>query len=115
MLAVQDRIDEVQLTIEQLSAQLASLRETTTYATLTVDLREKGTPQAGAIDSTDTFWGTFVNSLSLLARGARATGILLTAVLPFALVFGAMGAAAWYATRRLRRGRGQAAPPSLPA
>ncbi len=31
MLAVQDRIDQVQLTIEELTAQLKSLRETTTY------------------------------------------------------------------------------------
>ena len=50
MLAVQDRIDKVQLTIEQLSAQLKSLRETTTYGTLSVFLREKGTPQAAAVD-----------------------------------------------------------------
>ena len=34
MLAIQDRIDQVQLTIEELTAQLESLRETTTYATL---------------------------------------------------------------------------------
>ena len=41
MLAVQDRIDQVQLTIEELTAQLKSLRETTTYATLSVFVSEK--------------------------------------------------------------------------
>ncbi len=41
MLAVQDRIDQVQLTIEELSAQLKSMRETTTYGTLSVYVSEK--------------------------------------------------------------------------
>ena len=42
MLAVQDRIDQVQLTIEELSAQLKSLREVTTYGTLSVFISERG-------------------------------------------------------------------------
>jgi hypothetical protein len=115
MLAVQDRIDEVQLTIEQLSAQLKSLRETTTYGTLSVFLREKGTPQPGAIDSSDTFAGTFWHSVKMIVHGARITGLLLTALLPFIVVFAAIGLAAWYVTRRVRRSRRQPAQPSLPA
>lgn len=115
MLTVQDRIDEVQLTIEQLSAQLKSLRETTTYGTLSVFLREKGTPQPGAIDSSDTFAGTFWHSVKMIGHGARITGLLLTALLPYIVVFGAIGLAAWYVTRRVRRGRRQPAQPSLPA
>ena len=115
MLAVQDRIDNVQLTIEQLSAQLKSLRETTTYGTLSVFLREKGTPQPGAIDSSDTFAGTFWHSVKMIGHGARITGLLLTALLPFIVVFGAIGLAAWYVTRRVRRGPRQPAQPSLPA
>ena len=115
MLAVQDRIDNVQLTIEQLSAQLKSLRETTTYGTLSVFLREKGTPQAGAIDPTDTFGGTLLNSIKVLGHGARVTGLVLTALLPFVVVFGGIGFVVWFAVRRLRRGRRLPAPPSLPA
>ncbi len=115
MLAVQDRLDDVQLTIEQLSAQIASLRETTTYGTLSIFLREKGVPQAGAIDSSDTFAGAFWNSVKLLGHGARVTGLVLTALLPFILFFGGIGLVVWYTTRRVRRGRRRTAPPSLPA
>jgi hypothetical protein len=115
MLTVQDRIDEVQLTIEQLSAQLKSLRETTTYGTLSVFLREKGTPHPGAIDSSDTFAGTFWHSLKMLGHGARISGLFFTALLPFVFLFGALGLAAWYVTRRVRRSRRQPAQPTLPA
>ena len=115
MLAVQDRIDGVQMTIEQLSAQLKSLRETTTYGTLSVFLREKGTSQAAAGGSSTTFTGTFMSSLKLLAHGARVTGLVLTALLPFVVVFGGIGALVWYAVRRVRRGHRRAAQLSLPS
>lgn len=114
MLAVQDRIDTVQLTIEQLEAQLKSLRETTTYGTLSISLTEKGTPQSGASDPSDTFMGVFWNSLTLLGHGARVTALAVTAALPFLFVIGIVGLAAWYATRRLR-GRRNPQQPSLTA
>ena len=113
MLAVQDRIDQVQLTIEELTAQLKSLRETTTYATLSLFVSEKDA--AAAIQASDTFGGTFWNSLELLGHGARVTALVLTALLPFIVVFGAVGVVVWFVARRLRRGRRQAAQPSLPA
>jgi hypothetical protein len=114
MLTVQDRIDEVQLTIEQLSAQIKSLRETTSYGTLSVFLSEKGTPQPGAIDSSDSFSGTFWHSVKMIGHGARLSGLTLTALLPFIVVFGAIGLVAWYVTRRVRRSRRQPVQPSLP-
>ncbi len=114
MLAVQDRIDTVQLTIEQLEAQLKSLNETTSYGTLAISLLEKGTPQTGQIDSSDTFGGVFWNSLTLLGRGAHLTALAITAALPFLVVLGGLGLAAWYAARRLR-GRRRPTEPTLPA
>ena len=102
MLAVQDRIDTVQLTIEQLEAQLKALNETTSYGTLSISLLEKGTPQTGQIDSSDTFGGVFWNSLTLLGRGARMTALAITAALPFLVLLGGLGLAAWYAAQRLR-------------
>ena len=111
---MQDRIDQVQLTIEELSAQLKSLRQTTTYATLSVFVSEKDTTPA-AIHASDTFGGTFWNSIDLLGHGARVTALVLTALLPFIVVFGAIGVVAVIVVRRLRRGRRQAAQPSLPA
>lgn len=114
MLLVQDRIDAVQLTIEQLEAQLKSLRETTTYATLTVSLEERGTPQPGQIDDSDTFAGVLWNSLTLLGHGARLTALAVTAALPFVVVFAVLGLCVWYGVRRLRARR-QAQQPTLPA
>jgi len=115
MLAVQDRIDNVQLTIEQLSAQLKSLRETTAYGTLSIFLREKGTLQAGASDPSDTFTGTLLHSIKVLGHGARVTGLVLTALLPFVVVFGGIGLVVWFVARRVRRGHRRPAQPSLPA
>ncbi len=114
MLAVQDRIDEVQLTIEELSAQLKSLREITTYGTLSVFISEKDATPA-VVHASDTFGGTFWNSMLLLGRGARVTGLVLTALAPFIVVFGGIGLVVWYLLRRTRRGRGQTAPPTIPA
>jgi len=115
MLAVQDRIDNVQLTIEQLSAQLKSLRETTAYSTLSIFLREEGVHQAGATGPSHTFAGTLLHSIKVLGHGARVTGLVLTALLPFVVVFGGLGLIAWYVARRVRRGRRQPVQPSLPA
>jgi hypothetical protein len=113
MLAVQDRIDKVQLTIEELTAQLKSLRETTSYGTLSVFVTEKG--RTTAVVQGSTFGGTFWNSVELLGRGARVTGLVLTALAPFFVVFGAAGVLVWYVVRRVLRSRRHAAPPTLPA
>jgi hypothetical protein len=114
MLAVQDRIDQTQLTIEQLSAELKSMRETTSYATLTVNLTEKGRHHVVVAAHTG-FIGRFLHSVAIIGRGARVTGLWLAGALPFFLLLGAIVAAAWYAARKLRRGRRQPARPSLPA
>ncbi len=113
MLAVQDRIDQVQLTIEELTAQLKSLKESTSYSTISVYVSEKDA--TAAIHAGNTFGGTFWNSVDLLGHGARVTALALTALVPFIVVFGAVAAAVWLVVRRLRRGRRQAAPPTLPA
>lgn len=113
MLAVQDRIDEVQLTIEELTAQLKSMREQTSYGTLSVYVSEKDA--TAAVQASDTFGGTFWNSVELLREGAKLAALVLTALLPFIVVLGGVAAAVWYVTRRIRRSRRQAAEPTLPA
>jgi hypothetical protein len=113
MLVVQDRIDEVQLTIEELTAQLKSMREQTTYGTLSVYLSEKDS--SAAVHAGNTFGGTFWNSIDLLRDGARVAALVLTALLPFLAVLGAIAAVVWYIIHRLRRSRRQAAQPTLPA
>lgn len=114
MLVVQDRLDEVQLAIEQLEAQLKSLREVTAYSTLTLQLTEKGRPQAGQIDPSDTFIGVLLASLNVLVRGARLVALGFTAAIPFLVLFGGMGALTWFLIRRFRRRR-HAGQSSMPA
>jgi len=113
MLAIQDRIDQVQLTIEELTAQLKSLRETTSYGTLSVFLSEKDATPA-AVHASNTFGGTFWNSMRLLGHGARVTGLVFTALVPFLVVVAAIGLVVWFVVRRGRRSRRQAAAPTLP-
>jgi len=112
MLAVQDRLDRVQLTIEQLTVELKSLREVTRYGTISVSLSEKG--HAPVATAGTSYWDTFRHSLQLLGRGAGATALALVAVLPFVVVFGGLAGLAWVAARRLRRRR-RTETPSLPA
>lgn len=114
MLAVQDRIDKVQLTIEELSAQLKSLSETTTFGTLSVYVSERDGSAAG-VQSSNTFGGTLANSIKLLGRGIRVAGLVLTALAPFIVVFGAVGVVVWYVVRRVRRSRRREAQPAQSA
>ena len=67
------------------------------------------------IHASNTFGGTLSNSIHLLGRGVRVTALVLTALLPFIIVFGVIGVVVWYVVRRVRRSRRQAAEPSLPA
>jgi hypothetical protein len=112
-LMVQDRINSVQLTIEELTAQFKALRQTTTYGTITVSLTERGR-HVTTTATTTTFGGTFRHSLDLLARGARDTALAVVAALPFVLVLGGLALTGWAVARRYRRRR-PPAQPSLPA
>jgi hypothetical protein len=116
-LAVQDRIDQTQLTIEQLTAELVRLSEVTSYGTITVALHERGVPRPGSIDESDTFWGAFTNSLGLIADGAKASAVAVGALLPFMALLGAAGAGIWYGRRAVLRRRPPQAPqaPQAPA
>jgi hypothetical protein len=106
MLAVQDRLDAVQLQIEQLEAQIASLSETTTYSTITVFLRAEGVP-APTLDDESSAWGNFIDSWRLVGRGLRMTVLAAAALLPFGLVLGGIAAAALLGARRLAGRRRQ--------
>jgi len=104
MLAVQDRLDQVQLEIEQLTAQLEALREVVAFSTITVSLRAEGDPSP-VIGAGGGVWGNFVDAWRLLGRSAGVLLMALAAALPFAIVFGGAAAAVWYGARRLGRRR----------
>jgi hypothetical protein len=116
-LAVQDRIDSTQLTIEELSAQLKQMSETIDYSTLTVTLSEKQ-PVAAAVVSSGTFGGALRHSLRLIADGAQVTFVAFGAALPFAAVLAGVVLVAWMLIKRFGGRRRQvppAAPPALEA
>ena len=116
-LAVQDRIDNTQLTIEELTAQLKQLNETIAYSTLTVTLSEKQ-PVAAVVVSSGTFAGALRHSLRLIADGAQVTFVALGAVAPFAALLAVLALIAWILIKRFGGRRRQvppAAPPALEA
>jgi hypothetical protein len=106
-LAVQNRIDQTQLTVEELTAQLKQLRETVSYSTLSVSLSEKA-PKPGVYGNTNSFWGSLKHSLGLVTDGARFTFVAIGAALPF-LVLAAVAFAVLFfvlrASARRRRSR----------
>jgi hypothetical protein len=104
MLAVQDRLDQVQLEIEQLAAQIASLREIVSYSTISVSMRAEGDPRP-VIGAGGGVWDNFVDAWRLVGRSARVLLMALAAALPFVIVLGTIVGAGWYAGRRLARRR----------
>ncbi|MBN2204191.1 MAG: DUF4349 domain-containing protein [Thermoleophilia bacterium] len=104
MLAVQDRLDQVQLEIEQLTAQLEALREVVAFGTISVSLHAEGDPRP-VIGAGGGLWDNFVDAWRLLGRSAGVLLMALAATLPFVIVFGGTAGAVWYGARRLGRRR----------
>jgi len=104
MLAVQDRLDQVQLEIEQLGAQIEALREVVAFSTVTVTLRAEGDPTP-VIGAGGGVWDNFVDAWRVLGRSAAVLLKAVAAALPFVIVGGGIAVAAWYVARRLSRRR----------
>ncbi len=102
MLAVQDRLDQVQLEIEQLTAQIDSLHEVVAYSTISVSMRAEGDPTP-VIGAGGGVWDNFVDAWRLVGRSARVLLMALAAALPFVIVLGTVAGALWYGVRRLGR------------
>ena len=103
-LAVQERIDATQLTVEELTGELKALRETVVYSTLTVSISEKPAPSRAVAGR--SFPSAFLHSLSLIWVGARAALAGLGAALPFLALAALLGYGALLIARRARRARG---------
>lgn len=96
ILAVQDRINTVQVEIEQLQGQLKVLNDTTTYATLTVSLAEPGADRpvgarerSGFAKAWDDARDGFTGGLEwIVARSGSALVVLLAAALVAVVVRG---------------------------
>ena len=100
-LAVQERIDSTELTVEELTSELKALRTTVVYSTLTVSIQEKAAKPVTV--AADSFPRAFVHSLALVCAGAQAAIVGLGAALPFAALAALLGWAALLIVRRTRR------------
>jgi hypothetical protein len=117
-LAVQDRIDQTQLIVEQLSAELKQLNETVSFSTLSLSLMEKPVKHAVVHHGTG-FGHTISHSGWLIGQGAGAILLGLSAALPFIVLVAILALIAYYGARVLRRRRqgrvtatGPAGPPA---
>ena len=109
-LAVQDRIDQTQLIVEQLSAELKQLNETVSFSTLSLSLSEK--PVKHAIVHHGTASAT--PSVTRAGSSARAPGpslLGLSAALPFIVLIAILAPVAYYAARSASPAAGPAGTP----
>ena len=107
LLAVEQRLTEVQTQIEQMTASLKNMDLLVSFATVTVTVREVEAIRRPAEKSLGgQLGGVLADSGRALAQAARYLLIAVTAALPFAAVAGAVFAAVWFFRRRRR-----AAPP----
>jgi len=116
-LAVQDRIDQTQLTVEELTAQLKQLEETVSYSTLSVSLSEKA-PKPAAAAHTNGFWNALKQSGHLIVVGTQGIIVALGAAVPFLAVAVVVALIVIFSVRAVRRRRAAqhspATPPSAP-
>ena len=110
-IAVQQRVEGIQQTIEQIKGRLSFLEERTSFSRLTIELFETGAAFQTASGERPTFahyLGTARDALVTVLGGAL---VVATVTLPFAIV----GLAIFAAVRRFApagRGTGPAGPPA---
>ena len=115
-LAVQQRLHDVQLQLEESRGRLRYLSDQTAFATITLDVAERGVP-VGPPPS-DGFgigdaWHAAVNGLETIAAGLF---VALVTAGPVLLLLGAAFAAGRFLwrRRRVRAGAGRSAPTPMP-
>jgi hypothetical protein len=99
-LAIQQRIDHTQLTVEELTAQVKAMREQVTYGTLTVALSERPSRPVIAPTRHGTFIAAFLHSARLLGVAARSLFVALGAAIPFAALVAVLGWLGWMLAKR---------------
>jgi hypothetical protein len=106
-IAVQQRLSEIQQTIEQIRGRITFLEERTSFSRLTVELYETGSAfqeDAGAPPTFAQYWEASRNAL---VNVLGVTMVLLTIILPFAVVGGLI----FFIVRRVRPRRRRTLPP----
>lgn len=100
-LAIQQRIDHTQLTVEELAGQVKAMHEQVAYGTLTVSVTEKPATVVVPAKKHETFIAAFVHSARLLGSAARSLFVAFGAAIPFVALVAVLGWLGWMAARRL--------------
>ena len=100
-LAIQQRIDQTQLTVEELAAQVKAMREQITYGTLTVSVSEKPGKTVAPSDKRQHVPRRVRALRHAAGSAARALFVALGAVIPFLVLIAVLGWLGWMAARRL--------------
>jgi Domain of unknown function (DUF4349) len=106
-IAVQQRVSEIQQTIEQIRGRLTFLEERTSFSRLTVELYETGSAFQEGDGTPPTFAQYWEASRNALVNVLGVTMVLLTILLPFAVVGGLI----FFVIRRVRPRRRRTLPP----
>lgn len=109
VLAVEERLSDVQGEIERIEARKQSLERQVALSTIRIELREPR-PEPGPIDP-DRWFDTpvlvaFLESVNGVITSLRAVVVATAFALPYAVVYGPPVAGVAYAVYRWRRGRG---------
>jgi hypothetical protein len=113
-LVVQQRLNDVQLQLEEIRGQLRYLDDQSSYATITIEIAERGVPVApkpkddGGWSLGDA-WGAAVNGIEKIAGGALVVLVTAGPILALLALAALGGRALW---RRRRVDRRPAAPPA---
>ena len=97
-LAVQSKLDDVQLALEETRGQLRYLDDQTSFATITLSLAERAA--AGAGDEDGGVLDAWADGAHAFGRVAAATFVFLATIAPVLILLGAIAFAGWYASRR---------------
>jgi hypothetical protein len=115
-LAVQQRLNDVQLQLEEARGRLRYLSDQTAFATITLDVAERGVPVGppgdGGFGLGDA-WGSAVNGLEAIAAGLFVA--LVTAGPVLVLLGAAFAGVRFLWRRRVSAGGGSAPTPTPPA
>ena len=100
-LSIQSRLQDVQLTIEQLKGQLRVLQDQTATATISVTLREAGV--RAPVQRPQSLNPSFGRGWRRAVAGFLGVIVTILIGLGYLIPIAAVGALIWVVSRRLRR------------
>jgi hypothetical protein len=99
LITIESTLSARQAELDSLKAQKAALDDQVSMSTITLELHAKGTVAAPA---PATFWSGLGTGWDALVATMSGLLVVLGVLLPWLVVLGVLGAAAWFIVRRMR-------------